>query len=164
MSENYPIRACWMKSGQQKRLPACGGVQRFYHLFGAYNWRTDQVVYTHASRKNSETFIQFLEHLLVECYPQQTLVLVMDNVGYHRSYAVQAALSAFQQRLVVFYLPVYSPDLNLIERFWRHLKDQVCANRFFATTERLLEALDRVIRLQNDADHPFRLTFSKNFR
>src|SRR5687768_18431191 len=102
MSENYPLRACWMKLGQQKQLPACGGVQRFYHLFGAYNWRTDTLCYTHADKKNSETFIQFLEHLLVETYPHQTLVLVMDNVAYHRSLAVQAALSAFEHRVVVF--------------------------------------------------------------
>jgi transposase len=164
MSENYPVRACWMKRGQQKQLPASGGVQRFYHLFGAYNWRSDTLAYTHADKKNSETFIQFLEHVLVDTYPHQTLVLVMDNVSYYRSLAVQAALSAFEHRLVVFYLPVYSPDLNLIERFWRHLKDRVCANRFFNHIQHLLDAIARVIQLQNDPLHPFRLTFLKDFQ
>jgi transposase len=153
-----------MKHGQQKRLPANGGVQRFYHLFGAYNWRTDTVTYTHAHKKNSETFIPFLEHLLVETYSHQTIVLVMDNVSYHHSRAVQAALAAFEHRVVVFYLPVYCPDLNLIERFWRHLKDRVCANRFFKLLPLLLEAIARVIQLQNDPLYPFRLTFLKDFQ
>lgn len=48
------------------------------------------------------------------------VVLVMDNLGAHKTPEVRAPLnrSAFAYR----YLPPYSPDLNLIEPAWAKLK------------------------------------------
>jgi len=88
----FPIRACWMKKGQQMRLDAPPGANAFHHVLGAWNWRTQQVSYTVETVKNSDTFIRFLEHVLERTYPNQGLVLVMDNAPYHRSRAIQAAL------------------------------------------------------------------------
>ncbi|MBK8783369.1 MAG: transposase [Anaerolineales bacterium] len=56
--------------------------------------------------------------MLVECYPTGRIVLVMDNVSYHKSSAALAALSLFEHRLLVIWLPPYCPELNLIERYW----------------------------------------------
>jgi transposase len=36
-------------------------------------------------------------------------------------------------RIRPVYLPTYSPNLNLIERFWRLLKDAVLRNQHFPT-------------------------------
>lgn len=164
MSLQFPIRACWMKRGQQKRLPAASGPQHFHHVIGAYNWSTDQVSYSTTSLKNSQSFITFLEHLLLEVYPHQTVVLVMDNVSYHRSLAVKAALSLFEHRLRVVFLPVYCPDLNMIERFWRHLKDLVSVNRLFPSLQALIDQIHSIMSIQNNPAHPLRLTFLKDFR
>ena len=82
-----------MQRGQQKRIRAFTRPGRSYHLMGAYNWRTDQVFSQAVESKNSQTFIRFLEYLLVECYPTQKIVLVMDNASYHRSRASRAALA-----------------------------------------------------------------------
>jgi hypothetical protein len=32
-----PLRACWMKRGEQKHIPT-PGQQRTHHLIGAYEW------------------------------------------------------------------------------------------------------------------------------
>jgi hypothetical protein len=79
-----------MKRGQQKRVPAAGQ-QRSHHLFGAYNWRTDEVIWSTAPRKNSESFITFVEHLLASQTTDRPLVIILDNAAYHRSAASQAA-------------------------------------------------------------------------
>jgi len=42
-----PLRACWMKCGQQKRVPA-PGTPEMHHVFAAYNWQTDNLVWTTA--------------------------------------------------------------------------------------------------------------------
>ena len=34
--------ACWMKRGCQKRVPT-PGKQKWRHIFGAYNWATDEL-------------------------------------------------------------------------------------------------------------------------
>jgi Cft2 family RNA processing exonuclease len=95
-------------------IPAFSVANQSYHLIGAQQWRTDQVFSQEVKRKNSQTFIQFLEYLLVGCFPTQKIVLVMDNASYHRSKTVQAALSLFEPRVRVFWLPKYCPSVKFL--------------------------------------------------
>lgn len=159
----FPIRKCWMLRGQQRRLPAANGPECFQHVIGALNWQTGQVCWQMADIKNSNTFIAFLEHLLLDQYPTSSLVLVMDNAPFHRSYATRAALSLFEHRLVVFWQPPYCPTLNPIERFWKHLKDIALANHLFPSVSALLDSLARVLSAQNDPAHPLHLSFANYF-
>lgn len=161
MNLQTPLRRCWMKRGQQTRLPAASGPQGFQHVIGALDWQTACVSYTITTVKNSQTFIEFLEHLMVTCYPVGGVVLVMDNAPYHRSAAVQAALAAFEHRLLVFWLPPYCPTLNPIERFWRHLKDIATANKLFPSIRDLLLNLETVLATQNVPDHPLRMSLTR---
>lgn len=152
-----------MRRGQQKRIRAFTVSQRSYHLIGGYNFRTDQVFSQAVESKDSQTFIQFLEYLLVECFPTQKIVLVMDNASYHRSKTVLAALSLFEPRVRVFWLPKYCPTLNLIERFWRHLKDLACANKLDQSLENLAQRVRVILECQNSSDDVLRMSFLKNY-
>jgi len=75
-----------MKQGQQKRIQTPGTQQRM-HLFSAYRWEEDTLVWKTAARRNSQAFIEFLEHLFVECYPTGHFILVLDNASFHKSAA-----------------------------------------------------------------------------
>lgn len=152
-----------MKRGQPKTIPA-PGTPEFCHVFGAYNWRTGNVDWLTARRKNSEAFIAFLEHLAFTVYPNQRLILVLDNASYHRSRATTAALAALEDRVLVFWLPKYSPFLNPIERFWLHLKNLVAANQLHPDIDMLLRAVDQAMTNQNTPNHPQRLRFVDNLR
>ena len=66
--------------GAHKMIAAPGSPQ-FVHLFGAYNWHTGTVLYQTHDRKNSEHFIEFIEHLLTSVLPAQKVVLVLDNAS-----------------------------------------------------------------------------------
>ncbi|MBK8024352.1 MAG: transposase [Chloroflexi bacterium] len=87
-----------------------------------------------------------------------------DNASYHRSKAVQAALSHWGDRLLLIWLPKYSPFLNPIERFWLHFKQLTVANRLHRSPDDLQITVDQVIANQNTPDHPNRLLFVDNFR
>jgi len=152
-----------MKCGAQKRIPAMqpGGKQK-RHIFGAYNWQKDTLTWTAAQTKNSAEFIRFLEELLVKCYPTGRVVMVLDNAAYHKSAAALAALSLFEHRLLVIWLPPYCSDLNPIERFWRHLKDLACANKLQDRIEDVLAAAETVLQQQNDPSASSRFHVSKN--
>ena len=152
-----------MKVGQQKRLKAFVSPNRSYHLIGAQDWLSDQVFTLEVERKNSQTFIQFLEYLLVQCFPDEKVILVLDNASYHKSKATLAALSLFEPRVRVVWLPKYSPDLNPIERFWRHLKDLVAANKLDQSLDNLAHRVAEIIDCQNSEQHPLKMSFSKNF-
>jgi len=144
------LRACWMKIGQQKRVPATQpGEKQKRHIFGGYNWKRDTVTWTVAKTKNSATFIDFLEELLVKNYPTGRVILVMDNASYHKSVASLAALSLFEHRVMLIWLPPYCSDLNPIERFWRHLKDLACANKLQDHIETVVQSAEKTLCQQN---------------
>ena len=49
--------------------------------------------------------------------------LVLDNARYQKCLAVQALAAKLNVKLV--YIPPYSPNLNLIERLWKHTKSRL---------------------------------------
>jgi len=151
-----------MKQGQQKIVPALQpGSKQHRHILGAYSWNTDTVSWKVTDWKNSRTFLEFIEYLLVECYPTGRLVLVMDNVSYHKSASVLAALSLFDHRLLMIWLPPYCPELNLIERYWKHLKDLACANKLHDCMQEGVASVEYMLSQQNDPTSDLRLLFSK---
>ena len=148
-----------MKCGQQKRIPAFTSPNHSYHLISAYLWAKDQVFTQAGERKNSQTFIQFLDYLLLEQFPTQKIILVLDNASYHKSRATLAALSLFESRVKVFWLPKYCPNQNPIERFWRHLKDLACANKLDLAIDNLANRVDEILSFQNSKEHPLENVF-----
>jgi transposase len=151
-----------MRRGQRKLIPAPGTPQ-YLHVFGGYNWHSGCVNYLTASHKNSDSFVAFLEQLLDE-YPQQHLILVMDNASYHHSQTAHAALSLYTDRILVLWLPKYSPFLNPIERFWLHFKQLAVANRLHRSLTALQITVDEVMQQQNTLRHPNRLRLLHKFR
>jgi hypothetical protein len=158
-----PLRACWMKVGQQRRIPATQpGTKQKRHVFGGYNWKHDRITWRMAETKNSTQFIYFLEQLLVNEYATGRVVLVMDNASYHKSASALAALSLFEHRVMVIWLPPYCSDLNPIERFWRHLKDLACANKLQDTIEAVVSGAEQVLIGQNQPRSSMLFQVSKN--
>jgi len=68
---------------------------------------------------NGERFRVYVEKVLVPTLLPEDIV-VMDNLGSHKSKAVRNAIRDAGARLLL--LPKYSPDLNPIEQFFAKLK------------------------------------------
>jgi transposase len=158
----FPVRRCWMKRAQQTRLPVHSDTRQLTHLIAALDWQSTQVHGLSVARKNSHHFMEFIEWLCLTVYPHQPLVIVMDNVSYHRSADVQALLALLTARVQVVWLPKYSPDMNPIERFWLFLKNRTFANRLFPSLDALRDQLHRWLTIQNTTAHPAR--FVNSFR
>jgi transposase len=84
--------------------------------------------------------LSFLEFVLKE-YEGKFVVMVTDNARIHRSEKVQGFLRQNAGRILLMYLPPYSPNLNPIERLWKWLKQQVIANVFHPTKASIEEAV-----------------------
>lgn len=154
--------ACWMKRGCQKRI-ATPGQQQWRHLFGAYNWVTNEIVYQVTEKRNSEAFIAFLDHLVQQHSGERPLVLVLDNGSIHHSYASQAAFAVLEDWLFPVFLPKYCSQLNPIERFWKYLKASACANKLFADMNALVASVEKVLQQPNDPRSTSRFLLLKNF-
>jgi transposase len=68
---------------------------------------------------NGETFLAYVEQVLLPVLRRGDVV-IMDNLGSHKSAAVRQRIEAAGASLL--YLPPYSPDLNPIEQAFSKLK------------------------------------------
>jgi len=68
---------------------------------------------------NGESFLAYVTQVLVPTLRPRDIV-VMDNLGSHKSKAVRDALRSVGARRL--FLPAYSPDLNPIEQVFSKLK------------------------------------------
>lgn len=79
-------------------------------------------------------------------YPGLPLTLVLDHARYRRCEPVQ--LPAAELRIELRYLPASSPNLNLIERLWRFVKEEVLTCRYYEDFARfkatIVECLEQV--------------------
>ena len=161
LSLHPPLAKCWMQRGEQKRIPTPGQQERC-HVFGAWDWHHDEVVWTVSTAKNSEAFMAFIEQLMLEQFPNDRIVLVMDNASFHHSGRSRAMLSLFDDRLLLYWLPPYcSVELNPIERYWKHLKQQVCVNVLYPSLDDLTHSVTAELERQNEVDYKERFLFSK---
>jgi transposase len=138
----------WYLRGAKRIVPA-PGVNQKRALYGAFNPRTGRLLVHTVRHKCAETFIDFLRCVL-RAYPGKHVYLVLDNGPIHTAGAVLKFLDQRKRRLTVLWMPKYSPNLNLIERVWGHLKRSALANVFHRTVGRLVVAIARAVRAFND--------------
>jgi putative transposase len=66
--------------------------------------------------------------------------VTLDNASTHEDDEVEAVVRAAAGRLVLLYLPTYSPWLNPIEMLWRHFRREVTHCELYATAKELSAA------------------------
>jgi len=71
--------------------------------------------------------------------------VVRDTVSYHKRHELREHWQRLSTRLRPLWLPAYVPQLNLVERVWRDLKDKVGCHRWWDDLDRLLRATDTVL-------------------
>jgi transposase len=89
--------------------------------------------------KSRQEIAELLEALL-DKHPTGTTYVAWDNAGTHEDDAVEIVVRAAAGRLVLWYLPTYSPWLNPIEMLWRQFRREVTHNELFQTVKSLLAA------------------------
>jgi transposase len=86
------------------------------------------------TRRMQRAFADHLRHV-GKVYPAEKfkrVVLTIDNAPWHRGAPIDEALKE-NPHLEFYRLPSYSPDLNVIERFWKKLRRRATHNRLFDT-------------------------------
>jgi transposase len=128
----------WSPVGRQVMIPTPAQPTRRYGL-GAVDWHTGEAVVLTRRRKRRREVAELLEELLIR-HPHGTVYVAWDNARTHEDEEVEAVLRGAAGRLVLLYLPTYSPWLNPIEMLWRHFRREVTHCELFASVDALLEA------------------------
>jgi transposase len=84
------------------------------------------------TRRMPRAFADHLRHVgrVYSADQHSRVVLTIDNAPWHRGPLIDAAL-AESPHLEFYRMPSYSPQLNVIERFWKRLRRRATHNRLF---------------------------------
>jgi transposase len=106
-------------SGRQRR-----------NVLAALNATTQDIFpVSNLTYSTSETVCELLQ-LLAGAHPGVPITIVLDNARYQRCALVQSLAPVLG--IALLFLPAYSPNLNLIERFWKFVKKPCLYSKYYA--------------------------------
>lgn len=123
----------WIKTGTDKLIASTASRTRI-NITGALNLASMSVIHNNYTAVNAATTIDFFRLLEIQ-YPEAPQIhVILDQSGYHRSNEVAEFVK--NSRIVIHFLPPYSPNLNPIERLWKVMNDKVRNNKVFETAKK----------------------------
>ncbi len=117
------LKAMWGPKGQQVMIQSPAQPTRRYGGIGAVDYHTGETVVLIRRRKRRPEVAEMLE-VLLQKHPTGTVNVAWDNSNTHEDDEIEAVVrGATSSRLVLLYLPTYSPWLNPIEMLlWRQFR------------------------------------------
>jgi len=110
-------------------------------LFAALNTLDGRVIARTETRHTHVEWLRFLRQIERETPPELTLHLIVDNYATHKHPAVKAWL-ARHPRLRQHFTPTSSSWLNLVERFFRDLTEEVVREGSFQSVGELVRTIN----------------------
>ncbi len=129
-------------------IPSPSGRKRF-NVLGALDAVTHEVLtITNFTYINSRSVCTLLDKIAEANRGLDIAITVfLDNVSYQKSIFVQEYAAMYGIELVFF--PSYSPNLNLIERYWKFIKKQCLYSKYYPDFEHFTQAI------QDCLDHSY---------
>lgn len=122
----------WIKKGVRKEIPANSGRSRL-NLSGVVDVISHKVIVQSDKTLNANPMISFFRKV-EEAYPDKNKIHVFcDNARYYKNQLVQEYLET--SKIILHFLPPYSPNLNPIERLWKWMKERVIYNTYYPEFE-----------------------------
>ena len=109
--------------GFVRRFIRTGSGRKRYNVLGALNFISKKLTtITNDSYITSIQVCELLKNLAVE-YAGRPIYIVLDNASYQKCNLVKSL--AIDLGINLVFIPSYSPNLNLIERFWKFTKSKL---------------------------------------
>jgi transposase len=130
-THNTRCTRAWCEQGQQRPLLTVSGRERV-NLNAALNaYAPTQVLLDETSCVNAQSTQRLYEQLLAAHPDKARIYVICDNARYYKNKALRAWLA--DKPICQVFLPPYSPNLNLIERFWKFLRQKIINTTFYRT-------------------------------
>lgn len=150
----------WIKRGEEREIQSNTGRKRI-NINGAIDVQKMEVVMRTDDTINAQSTIPLLKQIEVKHPDAAVIYVVCDNARYYYCEDVARFLAHSKVRLV--FLPPYSPNLNLIERFWKYFRKHVTHNRYYEKFEQFKAACDAFFANLRDHADPLRSLLTENF-
>ena len=137
---NPVISYGWIKRGKEHPIKSNTGRRRL-NINGAIDVQRMSAEIRFDDTIDAISTIDLFEQIERTNPSAKRITIICDNARYYRSKAVAEYLKT--SRIDLLFLPPYSPNLNLIERFWKFFKRKVLYNRYYEAFDDYKEACKR---------------------
>ena len=117
-------------------------------LFAALSYLDGRIISQAACRHTHREWITFLKHLDAETPQELDLHLIVDNYATHKHPKVRAWLRR-NPRFHMHFTPTSSSWMNLVERFFRDLTEDVVRRGSFTSTQELTASIFAYLQERN---------------
>ncbi|WAH94452.1 IS630 family transposase [Streptococcus pneumoniae] len=114
-------------------------IREFRYCYGAVDAHTGESFFLRAGGCNTEWMNAFLEELS-QAYPDDYLLLVMDNAIWHKSSTLKIPTN-----IGFAFIPPYTPEMNPIEQVWKEIRKRGFKNKAFRTLEDVIQGLEKEV-------------------
>jgi len=119
LTPNVPY--AWQTKENPILLPASKG--KFLNVIGLMNRKNKLFFEVNETTFNSDKLICFMDKFADQIIKKT--VVILDNAPIHKSKKFKAKMIEWKEKdMLIYFLPPYSPELNLIEILWRRIKYQ----------------------------------------
>lgn len=132
--QHNPVIGCgWIERGKEHAIKSNTGRRRL-NINGAIDIQTMSAQIRFDDTIDATSTIDLFEQIEKANPTAACIIVICDNARYYRAKAVTEYLRT--SRIKLEFLPPYSPNLNLIERFWKFFKREVLYNRYYDTFDK----------------------------
>lgn len=130
----------WQFPGENITIPSDRGAR--LNIWGMIDYDSRYHGFCSTESMTSERIADFLDRFSLTI--RKTTFVVLDNAKVHRSKYMKEMRKIWEKRgLYLFFLPPYSPHLNIAETLWRMLKGQWIQPADYVSTDNLFYAVNR---------------------
>ena len=151
----------WIKRGKDKELKSNGGRKRV-NINGAVDIDTLETVTDFSKSINGASSLRLFKKLEAKHPKAEKIHVILDNASYYISKWLKGKLRG--SKIILHYLPGYSPNLNLIERLWKFFKKKILYNTYYEKYDDFLAACKSFFRCRTKYRDELYPLLAENFQ
>jgi len=150
----------WIRRGKEKLLKSNGGRKRV-NIHGGVNIHSMDTVVDFTKSVNKESSLRLLLKIEAKHPDAEAIHVWLDNASYYKAKWLKEQLKG--SKIVLHFLPPYSPNLNLIERLWKFFKKEILYNQYREKYEDFVEACKGFFRKRTKYKEKLRSLLTEKF-
>ena len=124
-------------------------------LFAALNYLDGKIISRTEQKHTHVEWLRFLKQIDRQSPAELAIHIIADNYSAHKHPKVKEWLKR-HSRFVMHFTPTSSSWLNLVERFFAELTEEVVREGSFKSVPELLEAIENYLLERNENPKPYR--------
>ena len=140
LTPNVPY--AWQTKENPILLPAAKG--KFLNVIGLMTRKNKLFFEVLETTYNTDKVISYMDNFVAQTVKKT--VVILDNSPIHKSKKFMAKIEEWKEKdVLIFFLPPYSPELNLIEILWKRIKYEWIPFDAYICFQNLKERLSYVL-------------------